>query len=157
MAIPAKPSNPGQSDCNMADPEEHFLWALAQIPVGTEMMPIQLNTARNMSKHLHELGFRHHPKLQTKKKQMPIRGQQTHLNSLARWVPMNAEDLDPLPLPNVGAMTSEEREWVHQELKAVGHIEDPPKDLGPLAKVTALEYVLAPKENRVISSNQLGG
>lgn len=157
MAINTKPSSPQQSDCDMSDPEEHFLWGLAQIPVGAEMMPVQQNTARNMSKHLHELGYRHHPKLQTKKLQMPVRGQQSYLNGLARWVPMDTEDPSPLMLPDVKAMTAEEREWVHQELKAVGHIEPPAEDIGPTAQVISLQDILAVRVQRETSSDHLKG
>jgi hypothetical protein len=155
MAIVTKPQSTHQADCDMSDPEQHFLWALSMIPVGGEMMPIQHATARNMSKHLHDLGFRHHPKLQKSKLQTPVRGMQTHLNGLNRWVPMDAEDPEPLALPDVKAMTSEEREWVLQELKAVGHITEPDKDLGPLAKATTLQEVLAPRVDRVSSSDNL--
>jgi len=136
---PKPASLKAQVDCDMSDPQEHLLWGLAQIPVGNEMMPIQPATARNMSKHLHELGFRHHPRLQTKKLQTPVRGQQTHLNGLARWVPMDADAPEPLMLPDIKAMTAEEREWMHQELKNVGHIQDPSPDLGPLAQVTSAD------------------
>jgi hypothetical protein len=129
-----------QGDCDPADPEEHFLWALTQIQMGQyEVMPIQPNTARTISKHLHELGFRHHPKLQKKKLQMPVRGQQSAYNGLARWVPMEADEPDPMVLPDVRGMTSEEREWITQELKDVGHITDPPPDIGPVARVTSWE------------------
>lgn len=156
MAVSPKPfTTPQQNQCDMKDPTEHFLWGLAQIPVGNEMMPVQIATARNMSQHLHELGFRHHPKLQTKKLQLPVRGSQSNLNGLARWVPMDAEDPDPLVLPDVKAMNAEEREWVHQELKNVGHINDPKPDIGPVAKVLTLADLLTVKEVREVSANDL--
>lgn len=155
MAIPTKPQSTHQADCDMADPEQHFLWALSMIPVGGELMPIQQATARNMSKHLHDLGFRHHPKLQKSKLQTPVRGQQSHLNGLNRWVPIDSEDPQPLALPDVKAMTAEEREWVTNELKAVGHIEPPAEDIGPTARATTFQDVMAVRVDRVTNSDHL--
>lgn len=147
---------PQQAQCDMSNPEEHLLWGLAQIPVGNNSMPIQPQTARNMSKHLYELGFRHHPQLQTKKLQSPIRGPQSSLNGLARWVPIDTDEPEPIPLPDIKAMTAGEREWIHNELKAVGHITPPSPDLGPLAQVTTSEIVVRPFERRATTAKELG-
>lgn len=142
MAAPGQQRFPQQSNCDPADPQEHFLWALAQIPYGDRAnQPIQPKIARVISKHLHELGFRHHPQLQTKKLQMPHRGPQQALNGLAVWVPMDSEDPDPVVLPNVRALTRQEQELMKNELKEVGLIPDPPKNLGQTAEVTSWKKV----------------
>lgn len=148
---------PYQSQCNMANPEEHFLWALAQIPVGpTNMMSVQLQTVRLMSKHLHELGFRHHPGLQTKKLQPPIRGQKSSLNCLAQWVPLDTKDPKPLAPIDVRGMTAAEREVVKNELEAVGHIKKPAPDVGPTAAVTSADFLLRPFVKRATTADELG-
>ncbi len=145
-----------QAKCDMSKPEEHLLWGLAQIPMGNNMMPVQPTTARAMSKHLHELGFRHHPKLQTKKLAHPKRGSQSNYNGLSQWVPMDAEEPTPMMLPDVQAMTTEEREWLHKELEAVGHIRPPSPDLGPLAQVTDASMLVRPFERRATTAEELG-
>lgn len=128
---------PQQADCDPTKPDEHFLWALSQIPYGDKVMqPIQPNIARTISQHLHELGFRHHPQLQTRKLQVPHRGQQHYLNGLSRWVPMDTEEPEPVTLPDPAGMTTHERQLMVDELKNVGAIQDPPPNRGKLAEVT---------------------
>lgn len=129
---------PLQKDCDPAKPEEHFLWALTQIPYSDRVtQPIQPKIAKVMSAHLHNLGFRHHPNLQKSKMQMPHRGQQHTLNGMAMWVPMDSEEPDPIMLPDVRQMTRAEQELLKQELEDIGIIKDPPKDIGPLAEITS--------------------
>jgi len=126
---------PQQSDCDMADPEEHFFWALTQIPYGPHnSQPIQPSIARTISKHLHECGFRHFPSLQKKKLQMPHRGQQHYLNASAVWVPIDTEDPEPVRLPDVRSMTTHEKQLMVEELKNIDFLKDPPEDLGKVAK-----------------------
>ncbi|WP_040829023.1 phage gene 29 protein family protein [Nocardia jiangxiensis] len=149
---------PQYDECDPKDPTEHFLWALTQIQMGdTETMPIQLNTAKVISKHLFELGFRHHSKLQTKKLRLPPRGNPSFLNGLARWVPMDAEEVEPLVLPNVRGMTTQEREWIHQELRNVGHITDPPPDRGPVAAATTWDELQVKIQRGTTAEEVLGG
>lgn len=131
-----------QSDCDPEDPEEHFAWGLTQMPLGMNAQTMPPNTARVMSAHLYELGFRHHPELQKKKLQMPHRGQQHWLNAMARWVPIDEHEPDPVMLPDVTEMTVHEQELMIQELKNIGRIQDPDPDLGPLATATTLEEIL---------------
>lgn len=153
--MPTNKQWPKKDDCDAGDPQEHFLWALLHVQMGEfESMPIQPATARVMSKHLYELGFRHHPELQTKKLQMPIRGQQHPTNGLTRWVPMDAKTPDPLRIPNVRRMNAEERELLHQELRNVGHITDPPLDRGPLAQVTSASG-LRPRNQRTTTAAEV--
>jgi hypothetical protein len=155
----AKPSKDYVSPekCDMDDPQEHFLWALMQIPVGPhEMMPILENTARTMSKHLWETGFRHHPQLQRKKYQRPLRGQQNHMNGLARWVDMDSEDPEPLMLPDIGSMTTEERDWMVAELKRHGAIHEPKPQLVSKAEVADWNPVEMRPIKRTTSTEEQG-
>ncbi len=77
------------------------------------------------------------------------------MNGLARWVPMDSEEPNGLLLPDVESMTAEEREWVHKELKHVGHIEDPAPDLGPTAQTTDASAFIKPFIQRVTSASEL--
>lgn len=144
---------PNQSNCDPTKPEEHLLWGLVQIPYSDKVtQPIQTKVARVMSQHLHELGFRHHPDLQTKKLHMPHRGQQHALNAMARWVPMDAEEDEPITLPDVRKMTRAEQELMKQELKDVGVIQDPPKHLGKTAQVTSWKAI---QSERVVKASEV--
>lgn len=129
---------PMQADCDPENPDEHFLWAVTQIPMGQEMMPVSPNLARAISNHLYQCGFRHNPELQTKKQQRPWRGQQHSMNGMGRWVPMDAEEPEPVVLPNVSAMTNHERQLIVEELRNIGFIKDPPKERGKVAYETSL-------------------
>jgi hypothetical protein len=138
---------PTQDECDPTKPEEHFLWALGQIPMGDkQMQSVQLNLARAISKHMHECGFRHYPKLQTKKLNKPYRGQGHVLNGSSRWVPMDAEPTaEPPSTPDINAMTVEEREGMIKELKDYGFISDPPPDRGKTAHVTSWKEIQSTK------------
>lgn len=143
-------------NCDMTDPQEHFLWGLMQIPMGNEMMPILENSARTISKHLYELGFRWHPDLQEKKYQAPPRGQQTALNGSARWVGMDAPEPEPLALPDIGAMTTEEREWMIAELKRHGALHEPKPELKSVAAVANWDRNQERRIKRVTSAKDRG-
>lgn len=145
-----------QENCDLSKPEEMFLWMLMAIPVGNEMMPILENSARTISKHLYECGARWHPKLQEKKYQAPIRGSQNAMNGLARWVGMDAPDPDPLVLPDVGAMTREEQEWMIAELKRHGALHEPKPELKSMAAVADWDRNQERRIKRVTSAEERG-
>lgn len=152
---------PRQQDCDPENPEEHFLWALTQIPYNDRVtQPIQQKIARVMSKHLTNCGFVHADYLRSKadengyihvsqlpeqqvKLQMPHRGQQHYMNGMAVWVPMDAEDPDPVELPNVRKLTRQEQEFIKQELEDVGVIQPPERDLGLTARTTSWKTLKA--------------
>ncbi len=152
---------PTQDDCDPRKSDEALLWALAQIPMNrenTQPLLMQENICRAISKHLHECGFRHIPKLQTLKMQMPHRGQQHQLNGVARWVPMDAEEPEPVELPDVKKLTVHEQELLINELKDVGRIEEPPPDMGRLAEVTSANALRAQAQaNKFTASGLQGG
>lgn len=154
MALNPSRDYKSQENCDMSNPEEHFLWGLMQIQMGNEMMPMLEATAKTLSKHLHQLGFRHHPKLQKKKYMPAFRGQQNHLNGLARWIPIDAEIPTEPPMPDVKTWTTEERKWVLDEMKRHGMIHEPaPKVESPAgladwnpAKERAIKRTTSTKE-----------
>ncbi|MFE7797052.1 DUF2744 domain-containing protein [Nocardia sp. NPDC057440] len=144
---------PQQKDCDPTDPEQHFLWALTQIPYNHQVtQPVQPRIARVMSKHLYELGFRHHPQLQSKKLQMPYRGQQHTLNGMSVWVPMDSEAPEPPPQHNVKAMTREEQEVLKKELEDVGLIQPPQRHLGRTAEIVSYKQL---KSDHVVRARDI--
>lgn len=151
--------NLSQDECDPSKPEEHFLWALGQIPMGDKVtQPIQPHLARTISKHLHECGFRHHPKLQKKKRLKAGRGQDHALNGVARWVDMDTEpsdtDIEP---PDVTQLTPQEREALVEELRKYNFIQDPKPDTGPTALVTSLRELNLQSPNVKRARDIMGG
>lgn len=125
-----------QPDCDPTEPEEHFLWAVQSIPLlgrgcGTFLEPI----ARSISKHLWECGFRHDPALQTKKWQRPYRGEQHVLNGSAQWMPMDAEEEEPVVIQDPALMTVREREAQVERLRYLGYKVNDPVPEPPKARV----------------------
>jgi hypothetical protein len=58
-----------QEQADMTDPRQHFAWALPFFPSPNTQMgdvPIQPSVRPGLSQMLWDLGFRHHPELQTK-------------------------------------------------------------------------------------------
>jgi hypothetical protein len=137
---------PTQANCDPDDPVEHLLWTLVNVPY-TSRQPITFPMAlmRAIAEHQHACGARHNPELQTRKLQVPYRGQQHVLNSSSIWVPMDAEEPDPVVIPDMSAHTVHEREHVVQQLRELGHfnrIEDVPADRD-IAKVSSMRDVAA--------------
>lgn len=108
----------------MNDPEEHFLWALMNSPgINTSPLIMPEKMARQLSKHLHECGFRHDPAAQEKKLLRPFRGQQNNFNGMAKWVPMDEPEPDPVVLPDVNALTPQENEAMLAQYRANGALD----------------------------------
>jgi hypothetical protein len=146
---------PQQEDCDLSDPEEHFLWALTQVPFGQfNSQPIQPSLARTISKHLWECGFRHLPRLQNKKLQMPHRGQQHYLNASAKWVGMDEPNPDPVVMPDVKSMTVHEQELLLQEFDRLGKTRPEPREETETAQVVRYSDV---KSTRIHKASELLG
>jgi hypothetical protein len=131
---------------NLAKPEEHFAWALCNVPgigPGPEGTSIPPAWAEAISKHLHELGFVFAPYLarkagpdgtihvddlpkQTKKFLRPYRGDQTHYNPASQWVPMETEEPEPIMLPDVNQLTPQEREALLNQFRERGDLDPVP-------------------------------
>jgi hypothetical protein len=129
---------PLQADHDPTDPEEHFLWALRNMPtiagIGAVTHPGFL---RAWSRHLWEAGFRHRDALaamadedgnihvsklpeQQIKFQPPFRGPDHTYNNAARWVKHDAPDPEPFVVPNISSMTSQEQYALAYQLDKAG-------------------------------------
>lgn len=107
----------------MDDPEEHFLWALRNMPsfAGSGVIT-HSGFLRTWSKHLWEAGFRHHPDKQQIKFQEAFRGPHHTYNNAARWVPMDAPAPEPVYLPDVSKLTIQEQHVLAYQLEQEGVI-----------------------------------
>lgn len=133
---------PTQETADMSNPEEHFLWALRNLPAfaGTGMVT-HSGFLREWSKHLVAAGFAHTdwiarladedgnihvsklPK-QAIRFQPPFRGPTHTYNPAARWVPVNAPVADPVVLPDIKQMTIQENDYMIKQYKDAGLIPD---------------------------------
>ncbi|GAA5081579.1 phage gene 29 protein family protein [Nocardia iowensis] len=120
---------PSQDNCDADSPEEHALWALIHLPnVGGAPMVTHPDILRGWSKHLYELGFRHHPELQVKKFQKPAAGPQSQWNASTAWVPIDAPAPDTRVIPDIGSLTAAENAAMIAQYRAAGMIPDPTPD-----------------------------
>lgn len=113
---------PSQEEADMNVPEEHFLWALRNLPtiagVGAITHPGFL---RAWSKHLWDAGFRHDPEKQTIKFQPAFRGPGHTYNNAARWVGVDTPDPEPFKVPNIRQMTDQENYALLYQLHEAGY------------------------------------
>lgn len=131
---------PAQADCDPTNPEEHFLWALRNLPnvrgVGQVTHPSIL---RDWSRHLVDCGFAHRDWLagladdngmihvdqlpkQVKKFQVAARGPRHDFNPAAGWVPIDEPDPAPVRLPNIHELTAQENAAMLAQYRAAGLI-----------------------------------
>lgn len=131
---------------NLDDPEEHFAWALRNVPGvgagshgGTSIPP---KWAAAISKHLTELGYVFGPWLarkagpdgkvdvadipmQAKKFQRPFRGPQNQYNPGSAWVGLDSPEPEVTLLPNLDMLTAEERAALLDAFRDRGDIPAP--------------------------------
>lgn len=139
---------PSQQDSDPNNPEEHFLWALRNLPMiaGSGMMTFS-PFLRGWSSHLWECGFAHRDFLegladqdgnihvsklpqQSKKFQEPFRGPHHSYNPAGRWVKPDTPDPEPFTVPNLQEMTLQEKYVLAAQLKHQGiTIPDAPKPM----------------------------
>ncbi|ASZ75461.1 minor tail protein [Mycobacterium phage Kimona] len=131
-----------QEEVDWRKPEEHFSWALRNLPllagVGAVTNPAML---KEWSKHLWQCGFAHRDYLESladengnihvsklpKQRirwQPPFRGARSNYNNAARWVSKDTPAPKPVKLPNVEKMTQQEREFMLGQFRALGLIQD---------------------------------
>lgn len=142
---------PSQAETDFNDPEQHFLWALQNMPTvagfGAVTNPLFM---RSWSKHLWEVGCAHRDYLesladengmihvsqlpeQQKKLQPAIRGPYSAYNQAAQWVPMDKEPPPPMVLQDPSKLTQQEQQAIVQRLIEVGAIQTP-KPVMPVAE-----------------------
>lgn len=143
---------PSQGESNLDNPEEHFAWAIRNLPMvaGSGLMMFS-GFARKWSKHFWECGFAHRdylerladkdgnihvsklPKQQIRF-QEAFRGPHHSYNPAARWVKPDTPEPKPFVVPNIKEMTTQEKYALAYQLKQEGiEIPDPPKP--PTAEV----------------------
>ena len=131
---------PSQEQADMNKPEEHFLWALRNMPafagVGLVTHPGFL---RQWSEHLWSCGFAHTSWLarladedgnihvsklprQAIKFQPAMRGPHHTYNNAARWVPIDEPAHEPVNLPDIRQLTIQENEIMLDQYRSAGMI-----------------------------------
>ncbi|MCA2331643.1 DUF2744 domain-containing protein [Mycobacterium avium] len=118
---------PSQAECDPESPEEHFLWALRNMPsfAGSGVIT-HSGFLRTWSKHLWECGFAHRdylegladengnihvsrlPKQQIKF-QEAFRGPQHTFNNAARWVRADSPEPEVMSIPDPAQFTQQEQ------------------------------------------------
>lgn len=131
---------PEQENADLSKPEEHFVWALRNMPtiagVGAVTHPGFL---RQWSKHLWDCGFAHRDYLvgladengmihvsqlpkQRIKLQKAMRGPRNLYNAAAHWVPAGTPDPPLVRLPDIRQLTPQENEAILAQYRAAGMI-----------------------------------
>jgi len=135
---------PTKEEADMNNPEEHFLWALRNMPAfagaGVVTHPGFL---RQWSSHLWSCGFAHRDYLegladedgnihvsklprQAIKFQPAVRGPRHGFNNAARWVSAETPDPEPINLPDIRQLTIQENEYMLEQYRSAGMIPTPP-------------------------------
>ncbi|EFV12937.1 phage gene 29 protein family protein [Segniliparus rugosus] len=140
---PAKPI-PSQQEANFNNPDEHFVWALRNLPAYAGVgMVTHSGFLRAWSRHLWDCGFVHRDYLvslagddgtipvdklpqQRIKFQEPMRGPHHQYNGAGRWVDADAADPEPVTIPNVHELTVQERHALLYQLHQAGMVPAPP-------------------------------
>lgn len=125
---------PTYEDCDQEKPEEAFQWALTAFPfTGSTPLLIDPHVRPEWSKLLWDLGFRHHPELQTKKVRPPLRGQQHVLNGMIEVADVDAPEPPDIVIQDPELLARHEQEVVAEKLRYLGVVKDAP-EAHPLQK-----------------------
>ena len=143
---------PSQQEADMNNPEEHFLWALRNMPAfaGAGMVT-HPGFLRQWSAHLWGCGFAHRDWLerladedgnihvsklprQQLKFQPAMRGPRHGYNNAARWVTSDTPDPEPINLPDIRQLTIQENQIMLEQYRQAGMIPAAPHGL-PTAEV----------------------
>lgn len=135
---------PLQEQADMTNPEEHFLWALRNMPAfaGAGMVT-HPGFLRSWSEHLWNCGFAHRDYLerladedgnihvsklpkQRLKFQPAVRGPRHGYNNAVRWVATETPDPEPINLPDIRQLTIQENEAMLEQYRSAGMIPAPP-------------------------------
>ena len=136
---------PMQDQANMNDPQEHFLWALRNMPAfaGAGMVT-HPGFLRQWSEHLWNCGFAHRDYLesladengnihvsklprQILKFQPAVRGPRHGYNNAARWVSVDSPEPEPINLPDIRQLTIQENEAMLEQYRSAGMIPQQPR------------------------------
>ncbi|GAB4582312.1 phage gene 29 protein family protein [Nocardia sp. IFM 10818] len=114
---------PLQHECNQDDPEEAYLWALVSLPGprnGPLLVPQQV--LGKWSERLWDLGFRHHPELQTLEYHPSATDGEHWLAQAGAWVPIGTPRPPEVSMPSVTDLSVEERRNLIHQLQASGEL-----------------------------------
>lgn len=131
---------PTQQEADFSNPEEHFLWALRNMPAfaGAGMVT-HPGFLRQWSQHLWNCGFAHRDYLegladengnihvsrlpqQRLKFQPPVRGPRHGYNNAARWVSVDTPEPEPINLPDIRELTIQENQIMLDQYRHAGMI-----------------------------------
>lgn len=166
---------PLPEDCDQTKPEEAFQWAFVALPfTGSTPLLIDPNVRPEWSKLFWDLGFRHHPELQTMKVRPPVRGQQHVLNGMVEVVERDSPEPPEIVIQDPETLARHEQEVVAEKLRYLGVVNDRPSRpalqkarvrTGPLfdpaehSPSTVKGYLMGqdePEIRRVIAKEQTG-
>lgn len=109
------------------DPKQVFQWAFQSLPfAGSTPLLVQPEVRPEWSELFWDLGFRHHPELQTKRIVAPIMGQRNAMNGAVMVVDRDDPDPTPEVIQDPATLTAEARELQLNEYRKLGLI--PPWD-----------------------------
>lgn len=129
---------PSQDTANMDNPEEHFLWALRNMPTFAGIGAVtNSGFLRAWSKHLWKCGFAHRDWLakladengnihvsklpkQLIKFQPAMRGPRHQYNNAAQWVGKDTPDPEPMRIPDIRELTIQENAAMIQQYEDAG-------------------------------------
>ncbi|WP_280430042.1 phage gene 29 protein family protein [Nocardia brasiliensis] len=118
---------PTLASCDQGKPEEAFQWAFVALPFeGSTPFLIQPEARPEWSQLFWDLGFRHHPELQTRKVRPPIRGGAHTLNPSVSVVDVNDPDPEEFTAPNMADYTAHEQAIVAEQLRHLQNQGDRP-------------------------------
>lgn len=129
---------PTQETADMNNPQEHFVWALRNMPAfaGAGMVT-HPGFLRSWSEHLWNCGFVHRDYLekladengmihvsklpkQVLKFQPAMRGPRHGYNNAARWVSVDTPEPEPIHLPDIRQLTIQENEAMLAQYRDAG-------------------------------------
>ncbi|WP_407107870.1 DUF2744 domain-containing protein [Rhodococcus aetherivorans] len=134
---------PLQSTCDQSDPKQAHQWVLVQMPFGHgQPYTPDLRMMPELSQHIDDAGYRHVDQIraladanglihvdqlpaQRKRFRPPHRGQQHVLNASGAWVDVDAEDPEPVRVPDPAEYTPHEQAVMAERMYHTGVLKRP--------------------------------
>lgn len=115
----------------MDNPEEHFLWALINLPGpdGIAPMLVPPEALRKWSERLYVAGFRHNPDLQEIRFDPPPGDHNWLMGGAGQWVDVNAPEPEK-PAVDLDSLSQQDKVALYEALKS-----NLPADEGDVASV----------------------
>lgn len=120
---------PTIDNCDPEDPREAFQWAFVALPfAGSTPLMVDPNIRPEWSQLFWDLGFRHHPELQTKRVIPPHRGPQHALNPSVMVVDKDEPDPDPVVIQDPASLNAYEQDIQLERYRHLGRLPEVPKE-----------------------------